>query len=268
MVYRLTLAYRGTHYAGWQRQPNAMTVQQRLEEALAALTGEDAPVVGASRTDTGVHAAGQVAHLRLDRPLPPRALVHGTNGLLPDDIRVMRAETAADSFHARRSARAKRYRYRLVRATVLSPLEALFRTRVDPDLDVQAITAATPALVGEHDFSAFAIAGGAHRSPVRRLFELHVEEQGDRVDLVFVGDGFLRGMVRSIVGTLLEIGRGRRPPDDLPDLLRGRPRSAAGPTAPAHGLTLERVFYGDGWQRGLDEDADLETDGRDRTLSL
>ncbi len=243
MVARLILAYRGTGYAGWQRQANAVTVQQRLEEALEQLLQERVRVVGASRTDAGVHAAGQVAHLVLDRAFPLRALVHGTNHFLPEDIRVLAAAEAPEGFHARKWARAKTYRYRLVRAAVLSPLDALFAVRAEEDLDVAAMRAATARLPGSHDFSAFALSGGAHRSPVRRIFSAEWEERGARLELAIAGSGFLRGMVRGLVGTLLEVGRGERDPASLAALLAGAPRAAAGPTAPARGLVREEVSY-------------------------
>ncbi len=244
MVVALRLAYRGTSYAGWQRQANALTVQQRLEEALAELAGRPVRVAGASRTDAGVHAAGQVAHLAPPGRLPLRALVHGTNRFLPQDIRVLSAVRMREGFDARKSARAKTYRYRLVRTEVLSPLDALFAVRAECDLDLAAMRRATTALPGTHDFTAFALTGGSHRSAVRRIFGAEWLEHGERLDLVVTGSGFLRGMVRGLVGTLLEVGQGKRPPESMTDLLAGAPRGAAGPTAPARGLTLERVDYG------------------------
>lgn len=247
MVHRLTLSYRGGAYAGWQRQTNAETVQQRVEEALESLLGEPVPIVGAGRTDAGVHARGQVASFMLDRAFPVRGLVHGTNHHLPEDIRVLAAAHAPDSFHARKSARAKEYRYRLIRASVLSPLDALFAVRAPRELDLAALRRATALLPGEHDFTAFALAGGSHRSPVRRIRSAEWAEEGALIELRLVGDGFLRGMVRGLVGTLLEVGRGTREIDSFLRLLSGRPRKDAGPTAPAHGLVLHRVEYpGDG----------------------
>jgi tRNA pseudouridine38-40 synthase len=247
MVFRLTLAYRGGAYVGWQRQPNGLSVQQVVEEALADLLGGDARLIGASRTDAGVHARGQVAHLELAASFPERGLVHGTNHRLPEDVRVLAAARAPQGFHARRCAQAKEYRYRLVRAAVVSPLDSPFAVRAAPHLDIVAMAAAAAHLVGRHDFGAFALAGGAHRSPVRRIFAAEWLERGEELVFRVVGDGFLRGMVRSLVGTLLEVGHGRRSPASLSDLLAGRPRSAAGPSAPARGLALERVLYAPKW---------------------
>jgi tRNA pseudouridine38-40 synthase len=261
MLYRLTVSYRGGRYAGWQRQPNALAVQQVLEEALGRLLGATARVVGASRTDAGVHARAQAAHLELAAPFPARGLVHGTNHHLPDDVRVMAAEPMPPGFHARRSAAAKEYCYRLVRARVLSPLDALFAAAAPPGLDVAAMARAAELLPGRHDFSAFALAGGAHRQPRRRIDSAAWEERGGELRFRIVGEGFLRGMVRSLVGTLLEVGTGRRSAEELGRLLAGAGRAAAGPTAPAHGLTLEQVFYPPEWQPLAAEPARRPGDG-------
>jgi len=253
-VYALTLAYRGTAYAGWQRQANALAVQQVVEEALEDLLGHPTTVIGASRTDAGVHARAQVAHLELATPFPERGLVGGTNGRLVRDVRVMAARRMAPlpggrTFHARKDARSKVYRYRLMRTPVVSPLDALFVVRAAADLDVGAMRRAAARLAGDHDFSAFALAGGAHTSPVRRLLSATWEERGAALDFVVEGEGFLRGMVRSLVGTLLEVGEGRRSVESFADLLAGRPRGEAGPTAPPEGLVLERVLYPSPWEK-------------------
>lgn len=254
MVDRLIVSYRGGGHAGWQRQENAVGVQQVVEEALGRL-GRPARVVGAGRTDAGVHARGQVAHLEPlteeAAPLPLRALVHGVNRHLPEDVRVMAAERVADGFHARKHAAGKVYLYRLRRAPVLSPLDAPFVVRLGEDLDLEALRAATSELPGRHDFSAFALAGGAHRQPFRTVTEAGWLEHEGELRFRITGDGFLRGMVRSLVGTLLEVGRGRRSPEGFRRLLTGRPRGEAGPTAPARGLCLDRVEYPPEW-RALD----------------
>lgn len=253
MVYCLIISYRGTGYAGWQRQPNALAVQQVVEEAVAALTGEPAPVVGAGRTDAGVHARGQAAHLELAKRWSRGALVHGVNHHLPDDIRVLDAVRMRSGFHARKCARSKEYRYRLVRAEVLSPLDAPFAVRVEREPDLASMRRAAAALVGRHDFSAFALSGGAHSDPRRTVFAAGWRESGQEITFSVVGDGFLRGMVRSLVGTLLEVGQGRREVAEFARLLAGAPRSAAGPTAPAQGLVLQRVEYDPGWRHGEGE---------------
>ena len=258
-TYRLLLSYRGTAYAGWQRQENAFTVQQAVEEALERLLGEPVRIGGASRTDAGVHARGQVAHLELPRPFPERGLVHGTNHYLPEDIRVMAAAAMPDGFHARKHAWGKEYVYRLSRAPVLSPLESLFVAPVPAAVDLEGMVRATASLAGRHDFSAFALAGGSHKQPFRRIFSAHWEEAGEEVRLRVVGEGFLRGMVRALVGTLVEVGTGRRTPESFTTLLAGRPRSEAGPTAPAHGLVLERVLYPPEWLLEGNTESDPES---------
>ncbi len=243
MIHRLLVSYRGTAYAGWQRQTNALAVQQLLEEAVGEVVGAPATLHGASRTDAGVHARGQVAHLELGRTVAPGALVHAVNRRLPEDIRVLAADQVADGFHARYAAVAKEYRYRIHRAAVASPLEAPFVHCVVANLDLAAMAAAAGHLVGEHDFSAFSLVGGSHRSGVRRIDRVEWLERGPEVEFRIVGGGFLRGMVRRLVGTLLEIGVGRRDAAELGALLRAQAGVRAGPTAPARGLVLERVDY-------------------------
>ena len=243
MRYRLTLSYRGRRYAGWQRQPNAVGVQQVVEEALSTLVGEPVTVLGASRTDAGVHALGQVVHLTLGAAWDASAFVGGANHHLPDDVRVMGAAPVAEDFHARRDAVAKEYRYRMSRAAVLSALDAPFVVRAPADISVELMSAAASQIEGRHDFSAFAKTGGAHTHPFRTMYQAGVSERGEQLEFRIVGDGFLRGMVRALVGTLLEVGTQKRSAANFRRLLEGRPRSEAGANAKAHGLTLMQVFY-------------------------
>ncbi len=242
-TYQLIIAYRGTAYAGWQRQANALSVQQLIEEALAGLLGHRTTVVAASRTDAGVHARAQSAHLILPAPFAERGLVHGGNFRLPEDVRILSAQPRPPGFHARRFAKGKLYRYRLVRCRVLSPLEAWSAIRVDPCLDIARMAEASTHLIGCHDFGAFALAGGSHTHSRRTVFDARWEEDGDALNFWIEGDGFLRGMVRSLVGTLIEVGMLQRSGDHLAELLAGGSRQAAGRTAPPHGLVLERVRY-------------------------
>lgn len=199
-----------------------------------------------------MHARGQVAHIiespRANPPngpnLPDRAYVHGTNRHLPSDIRVLAARRMPSGFHARKSARSKVYAYRVLPVEVLSPLDSLFAVRVDPSVRTEPMREALSGLPGRHDFTAFALAGGSHTDPRRTILRARLET-GSRGSLVFEfeGDGFLRGMVRSLVGTLLEVGLGKRTPREFLELLEGAARSQAGPTAPPEGLVLERVLY-------------------------
>jgi tRNA pseudouridine38-40 synthase len=247
VVHRLILSYRGAAYAGWQRQENALSVQEVMETALAELLGRPVRLVGASRTDAGVHARGQAAHLELAAPFPLAGLVHGTNRLLPEDVRVLAADRMPDGFHARKHAASKVYSYRLSRAAVLSPLDAPFAVRVEPRIDTARLAAATAHLPGRHDFSAFAAAGGSHRQPFRRILAAGWSESGPELRFTIEGEGFLRGMVRALVGTLIDVGLGRRTAEDFAGLLGGASRAAAGATAPPHGLVLERVIYPADW---------------------
>jgi tRNA pseudouridine38-40 synthase len=247
-TYRLLLSYRGTAYAGWQRQKNALAVQQVVEEALERLLGEPVRVMGASRTDAGVHARGQAAHLELPRPFAESGLVHGTNHHLPEDVRVLAAAAVPAGFHARKHAWGKEYVYRLSRAPVLSPLDAPFVAQAPASADLERMRRAAELLPGRHDFSAFALAGGSHTQPFRRIFSARWEEEGEEMRFRVVGEGFLRGMVRGLVGTLVEVGAGKRSPESFAALLAGRPRPEAGATAPACGLVLQRVLYPPEWQ--------------------
>jgi len=254
-TFRLVLEYDGAQFAGWQAQAEgARTVQGALEAALQQLTGAPVTVVGASRTDAGVHAEGQVASLSFGTRLDPAALVRALNALLPEDVAVRDAALAPEGFHARRDARSKLYRYAIWNGAERSPLRGRRFYAVRQPLDLGAMRTAAGALVGTHDWSAFQVRGsewraegaaqGRTRSAVREVTRLSVLGFGVGEVLVEVqGEGFLRQMVRTLVGTLIEVGRGRRDPASMPALLECRDRAAAGPTAPAHGLTLVRVDY-------------------------
>ncbi len=243
MRHALRISYRGTDLAGWQRQDNAPTVQEHVERALTRLAGSTVSVVGSGRTDAGVHARAQVAHVDLESPLPCKALVLGTNTLLPDTIRVLSAARMPGDFHARFSAVGKRYVYRWSTEPVVSPLEALLRAALDARADLDLMAEATRVFVGRRDFAAFANAGGAHTTSVREVTRCELVRDGSHLELIVEGEGFLKGMVRSIAGTLVEVSVGRMALDDLAELFEGGERSQAGPTAPARGLCLERVFY-------------------------
>ena len=244
-VYRLTLEYDGRDFEGWQAQPGGRrTVQGALEIAVARVTGERARVVGSGRTDAGVHAEAQVASLRLAQARDPSALLASLNGVLPADVGVLALEPAPDDFDARRAAIGKLYRYSIWNAPQPAPLRRHRSLWLRRPLDGAAIERAARDLVGSHDFQSFRAAGSSVKTSVRTLRRLDLSgDPGGAIELWFEGGGFLRHMVRNLVGTLIEVGSGRRAPDSMPALLAARDRSRAGPTAPAHGLTLVAVSY-------------------------
>jgi tRNA pseudouridine38-40 synthase len=240
---KLTVAYDGTAYCGWQRQINGTSVQQRLEEALTPLTGEPPTVNGAGRTDAGVHAAAQVASVRVDIDHACDTIRRAVNVHLPADIRVLHVEDAPATFHARFNAIGKTYRYRMVTADVVHPFDRWFVWHVPGRFDVSAMRNALPGLVGTHDFAAFQAARTTITDTVRTIRRAELSTTEDGLTLDVEGDGFLRHQVRTMMGTLVDVGAGRRGAASLSDLLRTRDRSQAGDTAPARGLTLVRVHY-------------------------
>ena len=243
--FRLTLEYDGREFRGWQRQPGGCrTVQGTLEAAVEAVAGQVVRVEGASRTDAGVHAEGQVAALRLATRLDAAGLARALNAVLPGDVAVVGAAPAPDDFDPRRQARGKLYRYALWNGPARSPLRAARSLRVEGPLDLSAMRAGAALLRGTHDFGSFQATRSGARTRVRTLDRLDVVVTAPgEVALLVGGDAFLRHMVRILAGTLLEVGRGRRAPGSLVAVLAARSRAAAGPTAPPHALTLVRVEY-------------------------
>jgi tRNA pseudouridine38-40 synthase len=243
-TFKLTLSYDGTNYVGWQRQANGISVQQLVEEACAPLAGGVAPTVaGASRTDAGVHAAGQVASVNLDTDIGADSVRRALNVRLPADIRVVSVEEARAGFHARFQSVAKSYRYRLSVAPVLSPFDRFFVWHAPEPKRLDWMQEAAAALVGRHDFLSFQARGAFVRETVRTIHRLDISRTGDEIAVECEGDGFLRHMVRIITGTLAEIGTGLRPVASMHDVLEARDRRVAGATAPACGLTLLAVRY-------------------------
>ncbi|MFP3866763.1 MAG: tRNA pseudouridine(38-40) synthase TruA [Desulfobacteraceae bacterium] len=241
---QLVLEYDGSRYHGWQRQKNALTIQEVIETCLERQTGEKLRLMGSGRTDAGVHALGQVANFKTSSRLPLAAFGPGLNSLLPPDIVVLKAQEVDAEFHARYSALAKTYEYRLLNRAVRSPLYQAYGWWVPAPLRAAAINRAIAELVGEHDFSAFQASGSAIKNPVRRIWKASWEEVAeDWYKFQITANGFLRGMVRTLVGTLVEIGRDKRRPEELSQILASRDRRRAGPTAPAQGLYLVQVIY-------------------------
>jgi tRNA pseudouridine38-40 synthase len=249
---KLIVTYDGTDYVGWQRQSNGTSIQSLLEDALAPIEGGPVTVAGAGRTDAGVHALGQVASVPLTAVIDPATLARALNAVLPPDVRVLEAAEAAPDFHARFSAHAKTYRYQIREGPFVGPFERRYAWHQPQPLDNRAMAEAAAALIGRHDFASFQAAGSDVKTTERTIHALRVEverpAQGDaaRGRLIVVeveADGFLRHMVRTIVGTLVEVGHGRRPVGEMASLLAAGDRSGAGPTAPARGLFLVRVAY-------------------------
>jgi tRNA pseudouridine38-40 synthase len=239
--YRIVLAYDGTDFRGWQRQPDSRTVQGVLEDALRKVTQKRIVVHGAGRTDAGVHALGQVASFRGAFKLSDEVLLRALNAVLPEDVRLFSLGEAPPGFHARRSARSKLYRYRIVHAPQASPLDRRFVLHWPYPLDLGQMRRASRLFVRTADFTAFS--SNRDRSPVRTVTRSELRKSGDEIVYTIEAAGFLRYMVRTIVGTLLEVGRGRLRPDQVEDIFRRQDRSLAGPTAAAKGLTLVRVDY-------------------------
>lgn len=243
-VVKLVLEYDGTRYLGWQVQAGGPSVQAEVERALETLRKAPVRVTAAGRTDAGVHARGQVASFPEASPLPLPAYVKGMNALLPEDVAVRSASLEPEDFDARRDARGKRYRYRIQNLPTRAPLGRRLAWQIFRPLDAEAMRAAARPLLGRHDFAAFQAAGCDAPHAVRDLYRLEVlGERGGEIEVLAEATAFVRHMVRNLVGTLAEVGLGNRPPRWTGEVLEGRDRTRAGPTAPAHGLCLEEVFY-------------------------
>ena len=245
-TFKLVLEYDGTQYAGWQRQLNVPTIQATVEDALAAISQTRLPLIGAGRTDAGVHAFGQVASFRTDRGLSQREWLRALNAHLPADISALSVEAVPDHFHARYSAKGKLYEYHLMNRSERTPLLRERAWMLYKPLDFAAMTEAAACLTGSHDFSSFETAPTDNENPQCRLQQADLRRQGDLIIFSFYADRFLKQMVRAMVGTLVEVGQGKRTAADMRTVLAARARAAAGRTAPAHGLYLVRVDYTDG----------------------
>lgn len=245
--FKLTLAYDGTEFVGWQRQANGRSVQALLEEALSRVEEAPVTVVGAGRTDAGVHALGQVASVTLKNGLAALVLRRALNATLPPDVRVVAVEQESPDFNARFAVQSKTYRYRLICGEFISPFDRRFAWHLPGSLDAAEMQRAAARLEGRHDFAAFRSAGSDVTTTERTLFssQLTLVKTAENEEIFYevTGDGFLRHMVRAVVGTLVEVGMGRLKAGDLTEILASRDRHRAGPTAPAHGLFLVAVSY-------------------------
>ncbi|MGE5405398.1 MAG: tRNA pseudouridine(38-40) synthase TruA [Candidatus Saccharibacteria bacterium] len=243
MRIKLTIEYDGTDFNGFQRQPELRTVDQALEKAIIKVTGEPTRVTGAGRTDAGVHALGQVVAFDTESSVPPERFALALNSYLPEDLQVIKSEEAADDFHPRRSAVNKTYRYRVYREREAYTFWRRYAHLYAGDLNIEDMQAAAAMVVGEHDFRSFMASGSTVEDTVRTIFDFTVVEEKPWLTFEVTGNGFLYNMVRNLVGTLLEVGRGAMTVSQFREVVESRNRTLAGPTAPANGLFLVEVRY-------------------------
>lgn len=242
---RLTVAYDGTNYCGWQIQPNGITIQEVLENCLEDLTGKKTEIMGASRTDAGVHALGNIAVFDTDMRMPGEKFSFALNQRLPEDIRIQKSEEVPPDFHPRYRESEKTYVYRILNRQFPIPTQRLYAHFTYIPLDTDRMREGGSYLIGEHDFKSFCGAGAQVKTTVRTIKEVSVSKKEDLITIKIRGNGFLYNMVRIIAGSLMEIGGGMYPPEHMKEMLEARDRQAAGPTAPAKGLTLAEIRYPD-----------------------
>lgn len=243
MRVKLLVSYDGTAYCGWQVQPNAVTVQEKIEQAIFQVTGEKVRVTGSGRTDAGVHALGQVAHFDTNSSIPPEKFFLALNIHLPDDIKVIKSERAEPDFHATRDALKKTYRYSTYVSQSILPLKDRYAVQVEKKPDLQKMKETALILLGEHDFKCMSASGGGAKTTVRTIYSIEITEKDGQIDFYICGNGFLYNMVRIMVGTLLKVGSGKIKKDDVIKMLETGKRSLGGKTLSAKGLTLIKVEY-------------------------
>ena len=240
---KLTIAYDGTNYCGWQVQPNGITVEEVINKALKKLTGENIVVIGASRTDSGVHALGNVAVFDTESTIPPERIAMALNQRLPDDIVIMKSEEVAPDFHPRYCNCSKTYEYHIINTRIPIPTKRLTNYFVSYELDIDNMRKAASYLVGEHDFVSFCNVRTDVEDTVRTITNIEILTHEEEIKIRITGDGFLYNMVRIIVGTLIRVGRGFYEPEKVNEILEAKDRKEAGVTAPAHGLMLVEIDY-------------------------
>lgn len=240
---RLKIAYDGTNYCGWQIQPNEVTVEGVINQTLSELLDEDVEVIGASRTDSGVHADGNYCVFETDTKIPAEKIAYAMNQRLPEDVVVVKSDEVDSDWHPRYQDSTKTYEYRIVNREMPDPIRRLYSYFTYSDLDVSAMKEAAKYLVGEHDFASFCSAGSQVESTVRTIYSLDVTQIGDEIVITVQGNGFLYNMVRIIAGTLLEVGEGKIEPSDMAKILESKDREQAGKTAVAKGLKLVEIKY-------------------------
>ncbi len=235
--------YDGTDYAGWQIQKNDVTVQEKIEEALLPLGKGRIAVFGAGRTDSGVHARGQCGHFDIDTNIPGEKFAFILNSRLPKDIRIKKSWQAEENFHCRFSAKGKRYIYRIFASPHASALWGRFTMHVPEKLDLAKMQKAAEFIKGTHDFKAFCAQGSSVKTTVRTVSRLDIKKNDELIEIIVEGNGFLYNMVRIIAGTLIEVGKGKKSPETVKEIIEGKARQDAGMTADAKGLTMDEVFY-------------------------
>lgn len=239
----LTVAYDGTNYHGWQEQPNVTTIESVLNKTLSALVNEQIRVIGASRTDTGVHALGNIAVFDTQARMPAEKFSYALNQRLPEDIRIQDAREVSPGFHPRRQSSRKTYEYKILNSVFPMPVYRLYSHFTYVPLDIVSMQRAAVYLVGEHDFKSFCSVNTTAETTVRTVYDIAVDRAGELITIRITGSGFLYNMVRIIAGTLIEVGRGSWAPDRMESILEARDRTKAGPTAPACGLTLVKYEF-------------------------
>ena len=244
---KLTIAYDGTNYCGWQVQPNGITIEEVLNKALSKLTGEDIAVIGASRTDSGVHAMGNVAVFDTNTTIPPDRIAVSLNQRLPEDIVIVHSEEVPADFHPRYCDCSKTYEYHIINTRTPIPTKRLTNYFVSYKLNIENMKKAASYLVGEHDFVSFCNVRTDVENTVRTITALDILTNGNEITIRITGNGFLYNMVRIIVGTLIRVGRGFYEPEKVKEILEAKDRKAAGVTAPAHGLMLMEIHYEKNW---------------------
>ena len=243
---RMVVSYDGNAYRGWQLQPNGVTIEEVLNRELTALLKEPIAVIGASRTDSGVHARGNVAVFDTENRMPADKICFALNQRLPEDIRVQTSEEVPAEWHPRKVNCTKTYEYKVLNRKISMPLERLYAHFCYFNLDLNKMREAAAYLVGEHDFKSFCAVGAQVKTTTRTIYSCEVEKDGnDIITIRVTGNGFLYNMVRIIAGTLIRVGGGEMAPDEIPQILGKKDRTAAGPTAPAHGLTMMGIEYGE-----------------------
>lgn len=239
---KVTIQYNGENYCGWQKQPDSLGIQGNIEKAIYEITKEKVKITGSGRTDAGVHALGQVANFKIESSIPAEKIPNALNAKLPKDISIIACSEVDDEFHSRYSAKGKRYRYLIYNQLYRSPIYKDISYHIRYDLDFEKMCEEAKHLIGEHDFKGFMSSGSSVNDTVRTIYDITLEKYEDLIILEVEGNGFLYNMVRIIVGTLVDIGRGRIN-ESLADIINYKSRSKAGHTAPAHGLFLKKVDY-------------------------